>query len=100
MRITFKNDPTPTGLYSVGHPYPITNIKIDGKLCGWISPKSWENDFFTIHLTVKSNNAECGWKNISMKKKFDTNQEARDYVKANLEKIVLENKLEFHYHDD
>lgn len=99
MRVTFKKNPKETGLAGVADPYQGADIKVDGKICGYISPISWQKDSFRIYLAVKSDKEHCGWRNVKLKSEFQTYDECKAFVKENLERIVEQNKLELHFYD-
>ena len=41
MKFTFRKDARPTGLASVGSPYPNTDIKMNKQKIGYISGPNW-----------------------------------------------------------
>ena len=104
IKLSFKKDKKPTGLYSVGHPYPETYIKIGGKEVGYISPPSWETDshIWKVRIAVKKdkpdNNPNCDWRWAIMGKKFDTESDARIWIKDMIVEISEIYKL--HYFED
>jgi hypothetical protein len=93
-RFTFKKEPRETGLRAVGHPYQGVNIKLAGKNVGFIYPPSWNSkrDEWKVSLMIRREPtaewaSDFTWANV--KTLFKTEQEARDYLQANFEKIVL-----------
>jgi len=99
MKLTFRKDKKPTGLSSIGYPYPATYIKIDNKIIGWISPPTWQTkDVWKIIFSVKKSepddNPNCDWKNITLLPEFTSEPGARDFIKQNIEKIT--EKYVFH----
>lgn len=97
MKISFKKEPAERGLSSVGNPHPDTLIKVDKKEVGTISGPSWRsNDHkWVINLRIIDPNdpEKKKWKNVLLKARFDTEDEARLWLKANLEKISLVHTL-------
>jgi hypothetical protein len=94
-KFTFKRGAKPTGLYRVIHPYPSTDIKLDGKEVGSINPPNDNSASlrpepkWTIRLRKIDPNAEnCGWTSITLKARFDDEQSARDFLIRNSEKII------------
>ena len=43
-------------------------------------------------------NPNCDWKNIFLKARFNTYEEAKQFVKDNIDKVA--EKYEFHYFED
>jgi hypothetical protein len=100
MKITFKKGAKPTGLFSVGHPFADTIIKIDGKEVGYITAPSWESQThqwgfsFSVMKIEPDDSPDCNWKNIILKLHVDTEALARDMVPDIVEK--LSKKYTFH----
>ena len=105
MKLSFKKDPKPTGLYSVGNPNPDTHIKLDGKEIGVIVPPSWNSshaDWVIRFMVIKEHieedgNTNCSWKWITLKKHFDDELSARNFIKEH--KNVLLGKFNFYFMD-
>jgi hypothetical protein len=102
FNISFKRGKEETGLAAIGHPFAGVDIKLNKKIIGRISPPHWNKEGWSILLSVKeeeSNNASnCNWKNIFFKKRFNTEEDARQWVKDNLKSISED--YEFHYQED
>lgn len=84
MKLSFKKQPKETGLRSVGNPYPYVEIKGDKKKVGWIHPKSWQVDQYSVWFYVKDGS---GFKNVQLTFRCDTEQEAREFIKAKWARI-------------
>ena len=103
QKFTFKKQPRETGLASVGNPHPDTDIKHNKKLVGYISSPNWSSpdNKWRIRLTVKKSepddNPNCDWKWIVLKKTFDTEPEAREFLNANVVEILDKN---LHHDED
>ena len=100
FNISFKKCKPETGLASIGYPFPNTNIKVNKKQVGYITAPTWQtkDDKWGIHLAIikKSTKASpCPWKWVSIKRRFDTEPEARIWIKENLERIAEKYKLHF-----
>ena len=101
MRITFKKEKKPTGLYSVGHPNADTIIKIDGKMAGRITSPTWESEthqwglMFSVMKNEPDDNPNCNWKNIILKSRFDTEESARDMVPGIVEQLSKKYTFKF-----
>jgi hypothetical protein len=93
-KLTFKKEPRITGLAGVGYPNPSTIIKWNKKEVGYIGAPNWlsKDNKWVIRFTIKTNNP-LGWKWISLKGRFDSEEEARIHIKKNGERIF---KLNLH----
>ena len=89
-KLTFKNCEKPTGLSAVGSHYAHTDIKVNGKVVGYIAPPAWNTVHrgFVIRLMVISESEHCGWKWIQLKKQCETNKETRSFFKENFARIA------------
>lgn len=92
-KFTFKKEPRETGLASVGNPNPDTQIKLDKKRVGTIRGPSWssKDNLWRVMFVVKTDEPEhkhCGWKWVTLKKKFETEPEARLFVNEHFEKML------------
>jgi hypothetical protein len=100
---TFKNEPREKGLAAVGAGTPGIKIKHKGNLCGNISfGNSWsERDEYsgkaTIRLMYKKteediadpkSNKNCDWKWVTLKKRFDTADEAKKFLQDNADYLL------------
>lgn len=95
MKITFKKEPKETGLRSVGHVDPNTNIKVGGKIIGIIEAPYWatKDHKWEVRLAVEGSpvdNPNCSWHWVQVKERFDTEPLARKWVKENLELLKLD----------
>lgn len=86
-KLTFKKDKPQTGLMTVGHPYLPTSIKLDGMLIGTIYPPNYQKQHWEIGLIVSQTGGNCPWGWLSLKRKYDSEPEARQFIKDNLETI-------------
>jgi len=103
IKLTFKKQSRSTGLMSVGHPFPITDIKINKKIMGYISPPAWDTkNVWTIHYSIKKsvpdNNMNCDWKWLNVPNEFDTEKDARLFVKEHIQSII--NRFVLHFTDN
>lgn len=104
ISLTFKKGETPTGLSSVGNSRPNTDIKVNKKKVGMIYSPSWRSEDwvwsvgFMVKKIIPDDNPNCDWKWIWLKKKFDTEPEAREYIKTIIEDVMM--KYQFHYQED
>jgi hypothetical protein len=94
MNFTFKTE-HPTGTYRSFYPDRHV-IKLNKKEVGRINEKS-----FQIRLAVekedpsKSDNPNCSWRWVSLKKEFVSLNEAKEFLKNNYSAIV--EKFKLHY---
>jgi hypothetical protein len=96
MKFTFKKQPRETGLSSIGHPHPNVDIKLDGKVVGSIDAPTWasRNKGWVIRFTVmkdninEDGNPNCEWKWVQINKEFETENDAREYIKNNSDQIL------------
>lgn len=101
MKFTFKKDAKMTGLAAVGNSYPDTRIKVNKQETGCISAPNWHskhNKWTVRFMVVKEATKEdpCEWKWMTVSKRFDSEPEARLFVKAHLETVLSKNKLTLH----
>lgn len=85
-KISFKKRPRTTGLAGVGEPEPSVDVKLDGKIVGEISAPTWQtkDNMWSVNFTVeKEPSAESPsiWKRVWFKKHFESEDEARVFVK-------------------
>lgn len=79
----------------------VTDIKLDGKVIGYISPPNWEKSFWIARFSVikkdmnEDKNPNCDWKWIRLTKEFKTEPEAREAVRISISELVR--KYKFHY---
>ncbi len=96
----FKREKVATGNAGVGNPYPNTVIKVENKQVGTIVAPNWrsKDNLWHVRFAVK---CETGWKWITLKEKFEEETLAREYIQANVERILTQNNLElFQFEDD
>jgi hypothetical protein len=96
MKITFKKHERETGLAAVGAGHPNVDLKIKGKVFGYISSPNWrtKDNFWRIRLMIKAEE-HPGWKWIQLKEELKDEMEARDFIKANEEAIQSKYELRF-----
>lgn len=94
-KFTFKKRPKNTGLSGVGYPYPDTYIKLDKKYVGYISAPNWQTKdnlwrvrFMKKKEITKADPSPFSWTSLS--KVFETEQEAREFIKRN-SKLIQQN---------
>jgi hypothetical protein len=93
MKLSFKKEKAETGLRAIASPDPTTQIKADKVRCGSITPPnrfSGQGDLWYIQMMVKREPTEqdpCDFRWVTLKGKFKTEPECRDWIKANWEAI-------------
>lgn len=105
-KIRFKKEPNETGLASVCAGDPDIKIKINGKVCGYISHPSWRSQDGSVRIRlsiIKENimedgNANCIWKWITLKYIPESDEQAKQFLKENVDNIV--NKYNLYYFED
>jgi len=99
MMFTFCKEPRETGLARVTQT-PLTQIKSAKKICGYIKPPSkLHNDTqWSIQISIVDADDRNGWRWIFLKKRFDLETEARDWLKSRHESLC--NKYVIHTFDD
>lgn len=100
MKITFRREAQATGLYAVGNSTPGVNIKYNKKVFGFIHPPTWNHDGWDISFMVykddimEDKNPNCAWKWVKVNRKFETEDESRQFMKDN-ETEITAMKLRF-----
>ncbi|MDD2731403.1 MAG: hypothetical protein PHW33_04760 [Candidatus Portnoybacteria bacterium] len=92
-KITFRRHPRQTGLAGVGNPNQSVDIKLDNKQIGYIDAPNWDtkDGKWGIQLAIVKDdkhddgNASCSWMWIFFKKRFDNENEARNWFVDNFE---------------
>ncbi len=105
MKLSFKKHPKNTGLARIGSPHASVDIKVNKKRIGLIIPPSWNSSHYNwiIRLmVVKENiledgNENCSWKWIQLKKHFETEGLAREFLNNHID--FLE-RLNLYFYDD
>ena len=104
FNISFKRQAKITGLAGVGYPNQSVDIKVNKKEVGIISAPNWQtkDNNWRVRLTVKKqesdDNPNRDWKWVSVKKTFENEESARQWVKDNLKTLSM--KYELHYFED
>jgi len=95
-KFTFKKEPKPTGLFAVGNPNSDTIIKLQKRQVGYIAGPNWhtEDRKWQIRLMIA---VEDNFKWMNVKTRFDTEPEAREWIKINSDKISA---LNLYFMDD
>lgn len=104
MRLTFKKEYA-TGRMAIGNPHPNVDIKLDGKVVGFISSPNWQSvdNLWRVRLAVvKSSvqddgNPNCPWTWKVLKPTFPDERTAREYLKEHKESLE---KLNLHRFED
>lgn len=99
MKFTFKHGPRPTGLAAVGDPYPQTDIKFDGKICGRILFSRQSRDW-GIAVMVKITPTALDpapFKNLAFETRFPSLADAKQYLLYKMDEIL---ELNLHFLDD
>lgn len=81
-RFTFKKGERETGLAAMVY-RPSTDIKYKKKKVGSIRPPSCmdKEHVHRVMLMVNSNEDNGGWHWVTLKKRFESEQDARDYLR-------------------
>lgn len=96
MSLTFKKHPRATGRAAVGYPHQDVDIKWNKKVIGYIHAPTWQDkdNKWAIRLSTKKQdiledgNANCTWKWVFLKTEFNSEEDARDYLKRNIGEIM------------
>lgn len=102
--VSFKKDEPETGLRAIGNHGRGVTIKVNKKTMGYISAPNWQRDGWSIGIQIRKdekhtdNNPNCPWKWIYFKQKFDTEAEARQYIKDHISD--LNERFTFYYNED
>ena len=103
---TFKNGEKYKGLARVGSGTPSIAIKYDGKLAGHImfndswTVKDEDHGKISIQLFYGKDeeemlkNPNCDWKNVTLKKRFSSADEAKEFLKLHAESLLPKIKLQ------
>lgn len=87
---TFKRN-NPTGRYR-SFDRINTDIKIKGKQVGTINEGRGFNDW-SVSFVIKDEGKECGWRWATLARRFDNEQEARDWLKKKYERLMEDLKI-------
>lgn len=98
MKITFKKQKGETGLASIGAA-DVTAMKVKRVYFGYISGPSWrsKDSLYRINFMVKDDKWGCGWRWVTLKKKGNSEQEAREIAKEIIPGIK---SMEIHFDPD
>lgn len=91
---TFKKNPVPNGLASVGH-RPGGDIKLKKRVCGFYR-RNKEGEF-SVWFSIVDKNEKCGWKNIQLHHRFPTEKKCREWIKA--QSNAIQETLNLHFID-
>jgi len=98
-KITFKNYPKATGLSSVGSPQQSIDCKIKKNVFGAIlapSYKTKDNKWrVSIMVDEKKPGRDDTWKWLTFSKTFDDSEEAKVWLRANIDSIIEKYPLHF-----
>jgi hypothetical protein len=80
-KFTFRKQKAATGLAGVGYPYSSVYIKHNKMVVGIIHAPNWtsKENVWRVSFQVKKEGQDC-FKNATLKKKFNSEQEARDFL--------------------
>jgi len=94
MIFTFKTE-KPTGQYKAFFPN-YHYIKFKKRKCGQIIDNTWNIKLTVIKEDImEDGNPNCKWKWITLKKKFESLQEAKDFLNTYIEEIMKKFNLYF-----
>ena len=105
MNFTFKKQAGETGLARISNPYPTTDIKLKKKVIGHIYPPSYwrNNSTWSISIAVEippKDNPNCSWSWKKVKPRFSSEEDARQWVKEKLEKVIVKYGFTLHSFED
>jgi len=97
QNLSFKKEKVETGLGGVGYPNPDTIIKLNKLECGKISGPSWrtKDNLWHVSFMVKSGDS---WRLVRLKKAFEKESEAREFIKRNWD--AINEKYELYQFED
>lgn len=89
---TFKTE-NPTGAYRSF--YPSSHyIKVKGKIVGQIEDRTWQIRIMVEKSSImQDGNPNCTWSWVQLAKESTSLQDAKDWLKANYEKITTRYNL-------
>lgn len=91
MGFTFRRHKLATGLFAVGHTEADVDIKLDRMVVGIIYAPSWQtkDHKWSVNFMMEGNddNPNCDWRWMAVKERFDTEEQARQWVKDRADKI-------------
>lgn len=90
MGFTFRKQPRETGLAATGYPYQNTDVKYNKQVVGHIKSPNWMTPDSKWEIWLMRNN-EKGWNWVRIKQRFDSEPEARAWIKANAERVIALN---------
>lgn len=105
-KFTFRREPKPAGLSSIGSPDPDTKIKLDKKVIGEISAPTWlsKTGMWSIRFMIikedvmEDGNSNCPWMWKTLKKKFENESSARQFILDHAKELIL--RFDFYYMED
>lgn len=103
MKISFKTN-KPTGRYkSFYHDHH--QIKVNGFVTGEINSNDFKREFEIRLMVIKNDkyddgNPNCKWMWITLKYKFQSLQECKDFIKANLGGITTNHDIQLFLFND
>jgi len=105
IKVTFKKHEALRGLMAIGYPYTSSDMKINKKVFGSIYAPNWTtpDNKWTIAFMVKNGKYDpseggADWIWLRIKKKFDSESEAKQWIQNNIDYIVL--RYEIHFLED
>jgi hypothetical protein len=91
---TFKRGPRPTGLNAVAHPHPDSDILLNRMVVGHISHSRQDNMWAVRFMIEKPEHENCSWSWITMKARFEREEQARAWI--NEKESQIQQKFELH----
>lgn len=105
MKFSFRKGKKPTGLNAIGSPNPDTAILLKKKEVGLIVGPSWQtkDSLWQIRIMLvkepsKEDPAPFQW--ATFKSKFETEPEAREFIRGNLEQFLKSKNATLHSFED
>lgn len=87
MKFTFKKEPPFTGLMSVGNPHQSVEVKHRKKIVGMIHAPNWETKDRKWGVSFMVKRGDNNFDRRRVKRRFETETEARQWIQENAEKI-------------
>ena len=104
LSVSFKKDKPETGLMAANFMLQGVTIKVNKKPMGYIYAPNRQENWWSIGIQIikdekyTNNNPNCSWMWVRFEEKFETEAEARQFAKDNIER--WNQKFNFYYSDN